>query len=247
MSTPGWYPDTTAPGNERYWDGARWTEQSRPIAPQPPPPPAWGAGPQGATPATFMPSTPEAKKNWFMRHKILTGVGAFFVIGGIASAAGSGGTTSGNLASTDTTVTESPKVVQPETTQAPASKPAATQAPVATKAPAPEKPAAPAETSGQRNARRAAANYLDFAPFSRAGLIQQLSSDAGDGYSVADATYAVDSLKTDYNEQAYRAAKNYLSFTAFSRQGLIEQLSSSAGDKYTKAQATFGADKALAE
>ncbi len=30
MSTPsGWYPDTTRPNTERYWDGRAWTEQAR--------------------------------------------------------------------------------------------------------------------------------------------------------------------------------------------------------------------------
>ncbi len=26
--TPGWYPDTLAPGHIRYWDGVRWTEHT---------------------------------------------------------------------------------------------------------------------------------------------------------------------------------------------------------------------------
>lgn len=121
------------------------------------------------------------------------------------------------------------------------------EAPVATTSAATEAPAQPSETAGQRNARKAAANYLSLMAFSRAGLIQQLSSDAGDGYSVADATYGVDAQDADWKEQAYKAAKNYLSLTAFSRKGLIEQLSSSAGDKYTLEEATYGADKALAE
>lgn len=30
----GWYPDTTASGQERYWDGERWTDARRPIAHQ---------------------------------------------------------------------------------------------------------------------------------------------------------------------------------------------------------------------
>lgn len=99
-------------------------------------------------------------------------------------------------------------------------------------------------TGPQKNAARSAKQYLSMMGFSRAGLIQQLSSDAGDGYSVADATVAVDSLRVDWNEQAVRSAKHYLSIMGFSCKGLIEQLSSSAGDQYTVEQATYGARKA---
>jgi hypothetical protein len=245
MAAPGWYPDNNVPGSERYWDGAQWTDHSRPVAqPHSPPPPQWGTAPVTMAPSTVMPAEAK-KKNWIMRHKVLSGVGAVLLLGGIASASGGGDPSQATLANSDSTVpSDAPE--QPAASSA-AQPPAATKAaqpPAATKAAAPEKPK---ETSGQRNAKRAAENYLSFAPFSRLGLIQQLSSDAGDGYSVADATYAVDSLKIDFNEQAYKAAKKYLDFTAFSRQGLIEQLSSSAGDNYTKAQATYGADKALAE
>ncbi len=94
------------------------------------------------------------------------------------------------------------------------------------------------------NAARSAQQYLDMTGFSRRGLIHQLSSNAGNGYSVADATTAVDSLTVDWNEQAARSAKQYLNMTGFSCSGLIHQLSSDAGDKYTKAQATFGAKQA---
>ena len=91
---------------------------------------------------------------------------------------------------------------------------------------------------------RSAENYLSFAPFSRNGLIRQLSSNAGDGYSKHDATVAVDSLKVDWNEQAAKSAENYLSMMGFSCQNLIQQLTSSAGDMYTKPQAQYGAKKA---
>jgi hypothetical protein len=99
-------------------------------------------------------------------------------------------------------------------------------------------------TGPQNNAARSAQQYLSMTGFSRAGLIEQLSSDAGDGYSVADATAAVDSLNADWNENAARSAKAYLDMTGFSCNGLIEQLSSSAGDRYTKSQATYGARQA---
>jgi hypothetical protein len=94
------------------------------------------------------------------------------------------------------------------------------------------------------NAARSAQQYLAMTGFSRQGLIQQLSSDAGNGYSVADATAAVDSLTVDWNEQAARSAKQYLSISGFSCSGLVEQLSSDAGSKYTKAQARYGAQQA---
>jgi hypothetical protein len=99
-------------------------------------------------------------------------------------------------------------------------------------------------TGPQKNAVRSAKQYLSVMSFSRDGLIHQLSSDAGDGYIVADATVAVDSLNIDWNEQAVRSAKKYLSIMGFSCKGLINQLSSSAGDRYTVSQATYGARQA---
>ncbi|MFG3405362.1 DUF2510 domain-containing protein [Streptomyces sp. NPDC048142] len=46
---PGWYPDTGAPGLERWWDGAAWTAHTRPS-------PAAHAGPrQPPAPAEFGP------------------------------------------------------------------------------------------------------------------------------------------------------------------------------------------------
>ncbi len=38
-TTPaGWYDDGQTPGHERYWDGAQWTQQFRPLAPAVPVP-----------------------------------------------------------------------------------------------------------------------------------------------------------------------------------------------------------------
>jgi hypothetical protein len=99
-------------------------------------------------------------------------------------------------------------------------------------------------TGSQINAVRSAEQYLSMAGFSRRGLIHQLSSDAGDGYSVSDATIAVDSLTVDWNDNAEKSARQYLEISGFSCKGLIEQLSSSAGDEYTKDQATYGARQA---
>jgi len=120
--------------------------------------------------------------------------------------------------------------------------------PTADGSPAAEVAAAPdpadSLTAPQKNARRSAENYLSYKGFSREGLIEQLSSDAGEGFAKADAIAAVDSMTVDWNEQAAKSAENYLSFKGFSCKGLIEQLSSSAGDGFTREQAEFGAKKA---
>jgi hypothetical protein len=99
-------------------------------------------------------------------------------------------------------------------------------------------------TAPQNNAVRSAKQYLNMQGFSRKGLIQQLSSGAGEGYEIADATVAVDSLNVDWNQQAVRSAKQYLSMQGFSCKGLIQQLSSEAGEGYTVSQATYGAKQA---
>jgi Host cell surface-exposed lipoprotein len=99
-------------------------------------------------------------------------------------------------------------------------------------------------TAPQNNAARSAKQYLDLQGFSRKGLIQQLSSDAGNGYEVADATAAVDGLNVDWNQQAARSAKQYLDMMGFSCKGLVQQLSSSAGSGYTVDQARYGAKQA---
>lgn len=99
-------------------------------------------------------------------------------------------------------------------------------------------------TGPQKNAVRSAKSYLSMQGFSRDGLIEQLSSEYGEGYSVSDATIAVDSLNVDWNKNAVKSAKQYLNMQGFSCKGLIEQLSSDAGDKYTESQATYGAEQA---
>jgi flagellar biosynthesis GTPase FlhF len=96
-------------------------------------------------------------------------------------------------------------------------------------------------TASQQNALQSAESYLETSAFSEAGLIEQLSSEAGSKFPHADAVFAVEHLHVNWNEQAVKAAKEYLNTSSFSCQGLIEQLSSEAGSKFTVAQAEYGA------
>ena len=69
----------------------------------------------------------------------------------------------------------------------------------------------PGETKGQESARRSAESYLDMSGFSRSGVIKQLKFE---GYSEADATYAVDALSPDWSAEAAKSAENYLDIAA---------------------------------
>jgi hypothetical protein len=97
-----------------------------------------------------------------------------------------------------------------------------------------------------KNAVQAAKQYLNAEPgFSQAGLIAQLDSPDGSGFSVADATAAVDSLTVNWDAQAVDAAKNYnSSIGGFSCSSMIQQLDSPDGGQFTVAQATYGATQA---
>lgn len=96
-------------------------------------------------------------------------------------------------------------------------------------------------TGPEKNAVRSAKRHLDYKGWSRAGLIDQLSSEYGGGYPRAVAITAVDSLNIDWYEQAARAAQRYVDYKGWSCRNLKEQLSSEHGAQFTSDQAAYGA------
>jgi hypothetical protein len=98
-------------------------------------------------------------------------------------------------------------------------------------------------TTSQKNAVESANSYLETQAFSKKGLIQQLSSSAGEGFPRADARFAVNHIHVDWNEQAVKSARAYLDTQSFSKSSLIQQLSSSAGEGFTRAQAEYAVNK----
>lgn len=132
----------------------------------------------------------------------------------------------------------------PDPVVTPTNEPSAAEpAPKTTQPKVTHKPA-PKLTMSQEQAIGSAESYLSFTAFSRKGLIKQLSSEYGEGFSVKDATFAVDYLKVNWNAQAAAKAKEYLSMQHFSRKGLIQQLESAYGEQFTHAQAVYGVTKA---
>ncbi|MBM6400266.1 Ltp family lipoprotein [Phycicoccus sonneratiae] len=229
-NTPaGWYPQPD--GQQRYWDGQTWTEHFAPGA---------GQQPQATAPASaaVAAGAVSTTRPWFRKKRVLIPAGlAGFVILGSALTAGGDQTPSQESALKSATTSSAQPT--PATKASPAAETVAPSA-TATVKPAPAKPKA---TAGQANALRSAENYIDLKGFSKKGLIQQLSSEYGDGFKKADATWAVEHLDVNWNEQAVRAAQSYLELKGFSRNGLIEQLSSEYGDQFTVKQATYAAQK----
>lgn len=95
----------------------------------------------------------------------------------------------------------------------------------------------PSYTASQENAMAKAEDYLELTAMSRIGLIEQLVFE---GFPLKDATFAVDRLKVNWNEQAAAKAEEYLKMSSFSRTGLIEQLEF---EDFTTAQATYGVNQ----
>lgn len=89
-------------------------------------------------------------------------------------------------------------------------------------------------TAGRRSAKESAETFLAAGPVSRAGLLAQLEFEE---HSTVDATWAVDQLSVDWDEQAARSAASYLETMPFSRDGLLDQLLS---EGFTQEQAEYG-------
>lgn len=93
-----------------------------------------------------------------------------------------------------------------------------------------------------QNALKTAENYLQTFPFSKQGLLEQLTSEHGSKFPQDAAQYAIDNLKVDYKEQALKSAKNYMDTMPMSNDELYEQLTSEHGEKFTPEEAQYAID-----
>src|SRR5262245_31422904 len=101
----------------------------------------------------------------------------------------------------------------------------------------------PEFTVAQTEAIEAAQQYVDTMPFSRAGLVDQMTSEYGSGFTQAQAEFAINHIDVDWNAEAVEAAESYLDTMAFSRAGLIDQLTSPYGSQFTMDQAVHAANQ----
>jgi len=212
------------------------------MSPRPPAPTApvapGGTGIAGWNPraGTNVSSTQRA---WWKRPKGIAAIAGGIVVAlAVIGALGSprDGRSTGANPSTGPSLAAAALATPTNTVPAPTSTAEPEETPVVT--PEPTAKPTPQLTAEQENAIGAAGDYLDYAAFSRSGLIKQLRFE---GYSNAAATFAVDHITVDWKEQAYLSAVAYLDYTHFSRSGLIKQLKF---EGFTTAQATYGVKKA---
>jgi hypothetical protein len=99
------------------------------------------------------------------------------------------------------------------------------------------------ERRANARALASAESYIEMSGMSKKGLYEQLSSDAGEGFTPAQAQYAVDHVHANWKQEAVQSAKSYLDMEPMSRNDLIQQLSSDAGEGFTYEQAVYAVDK----
>jgi Host cell surface-exposed lipoprotein len=210
--------------------GQPWPPQDQQGAPQPPP---W----QQSVMPPQMPKG-QKRKSWPARHKALSGLIAFGALVVVIIAAAS--SSASNKPST--TAADVGAAVSSASPSAAVSSAAASSAPST-----PAAPASPSMTGGQQQAVDSAESYLSEGQgFSKQGLLNQLTSSFGEGFSKSDAEFAIKYLKPNWDKQAVDAAKGYLGDgEGFSRSSLIQQLTSSYGDGFTESQAEYGVNQAM--
>lgn len=189
-----------------------------------------------------------AKKKMSKKQKILIGVGVFVGLGIIGSFLPDPETQKEDSAASETvasatTHTES-ETVEQTTSEAPAPEttaPAVEEKPADDPAPAPKNE--PEKVSREfKNATKKAQQYSDRQHMSRAGLIDQLTSEFGEGFPMDAALYAVDHITVDYNKNALEKARQYSERQSMSNAQVYEQLISQFGEQFTPEQAQYAVD-----
>jgi hypothetical protein len=143
----------------------------------------------------------------------------------------------GACASEEVTEPDAAPVTVTETVEAGATDGATTEEATTEETTTEEAPPEPEFTVAQEEAIESALSYLDYAGFSKKGLIEQLKYE---GFTPSQAKFAVNAIKVNWRQEAVESAQSYLDYSGFSRQGLIDQLEY---EGFTPAQAAYAANK----
>lgn len=176
------------------------------------------------------PSCGKDQRNWFGKHKIITGIIVLAVFGKMISG-GSDNTTTTTAPVATETATVSTDTVKATTTE-----------PTPAPTPAPTEPAKPKVSTEYISALVKAELYGTTMDMSKKGIYDQLTSEYGEKFSKESAKYAVDTIKIDYNANALKKAEMYQKEMSMSPSAIYDQLISEYGEKFTVAEAKYAKD-----
>lgn len=153
-------------------------------------------------------------RNWFVRHKVLSAVLVFVMLGVIGGLSGNESQPGGSTGNNPDTVEQGS-----DTNKGNA-----------------EEDNIPTE---YKSALLQANSYANTMHMSKQGLYDQLVSEYGGQFTPEAAQYGVDNVETDWNENALIKAKTYQDTMHQSPAAIYDQLVSAYGEKFTKAEADY--------
>lgn len=176
------------------------------------------------------PNCGKDKRNWFMRHKVITFIGIFILLGIIGSA------TSGDqkTQTANSTIQVQPQIESPKTKED--VKVVSSEISSKTTNVVKSEQKVPTEYKSALNKANTYANTMHM---SKKGIYNQLISEHGEKFSTEAAQYAIDNIKTDWNAHALSKAKTYQNTMSMSPAAIRNQLTSDHGEKFTQEEADY--------
>ncbi len=159
-------------------------------------------------------------RNWFVRHKIITGILIIIGIGIIGSTMG-GNETKNTLNNSSTVNTQEAKST------------------VDTKAETDNQAKTEKVPAEYKSALSQAGTYANTMHLSKQGVYDQLVSEYGGKFPTEAAQYAIDNVQADWNANALAQAKTYQDTMHLSTAAVHDQLVSEYGGKFTTAEADY--------
>lgn len=175
------------------------------------------------------------QRNFFMRHKILTGILALIIL--VAAVNGAGD--ENQVAETDKTednsaVAETDKA-EDNKEEAKSNKAEDNKEEVK----ANKEEDVPRE---HKSALKKAESYANNMNMSKAAVHDQLVSDYGEQFPEEAAQYAMDNIEANWKDNALKKAQSYANDMDMSKNAIYDQLISEHGEQFTKEEAQYAID-----
>lgn len=192
-------------------------------------------GKEVAKGAKKCPSCGKDNRNFFAKHKIITGILVIVIIVALGSS-GEDSTNSGTKANEQQVLSDS----QIETNE----QQVLSDSELETNEVEVENTTSVEENipTEYKSALKKAKSYSDVMNMSKAGLYDQLTSEYGEKFSQEAAQYAIDNVEADWKENALKKAQSYQEQMSMSPSAIYDQLISEYGEKFTEEEAQYAID-----